>query len=102
MFWDLLKVNKICLKMQPLRIITCMLKGGVILCFCHEGWAATVTYNPKAKAEFDRFQRREDTLSLGVCNGCQLLALLGWVGEAEDGAGGGKKKSEIYFLFSSS
>ncbi|XP_024134719.1 phosphoribosylformylglycinamidine synthase isoform X2 [Oryzias melastigma] len=52
-----------------------------------KGWAATVTYNPKAKAEFDRFQRREDTLSLGVCNGCQLLALLGWVGEAEDGAG---------------
>ncbi|MEQ2171776.1 hypothetical protein GOODEAATRI_014168 [Goodea atripinnis] len=49
-------------------------------------WAATVTYNPKAKAEFDRFQRREDTVSLGVCNGCQLLALLGWVGEGEDGA----------------
>ncbi|MED6287050.1 hypothetical protein CHARACLAT_012469, partial [Characodon lateralis] len=51
-----------------------------------KGWAATVTYNPKAKAEFDRFQRREDTVSLGVCNGCQLLALLGWVGEGEDGA----------------
>ncbi|XP_017262724.1 phosphoribosylformylglycinamidine synthase isoform X1 [Kryptolebias marmoratus] len=51
-----------------------------------KGWAATVAYNPKAKAEFDHFQRREDTLSLGVCNGCQLLALLGWVGEAEDGA----------------
>ncbi|KAM6921075.1 phosphoribosylformylglycinamidine synthase [Xenentodon cancila] len=52
-----------------------------------KGWAATVTYNPKAKAEFDRFQRREDTVSLGVCNGCQLLALLGWVGEEEEGAG---------------
>lgn len=52
------------------------------------GWAATVTFNPKTKAEFDRFLRRDDTLSLGVCNGCQLLALLGWVGEgAEDGAG---------------
>uniref|UniRef100_A0A7N6C4D9 Phosphoribosylformylglycinamidine synthase n=1 Tax=Anabas testudineus TaxID=64144 RepID=A0A7N6C4D9_ANATE len=47
-----------------------------------KGWAATVTYNPKAKAEFDRFWQRDDTLSLGVCNGCQLLALLGWVGEA--------------------
>lgn len=52
-----------------------------------KGWAATVTYNPKAKAEFDRFWQRDDTLSLGVCNGCQLLALLGWVGEGEDAAG---------------
>ncbi|KAM4739676.1 phosphoribosylformylglycinamidine synthase isoform 2-T2 [Anableps anableps] len=52
-----------------------------------KGWAATVAYNPKAKAEFEHFQRREDTVSLGVCNGCQLLALLGWVGEGEDGAG---------------
>lgn len=51
-----------------------------------KGWAATVAYNPKAKAEFDRYRRRHDTLSLGVCNGCQLLALLGWVGEGEDGA----------------
>uniref|UniRef100_A0A8C9XVB9 Phosphoribosylformylglycinamidine synthase n=1 Tax=Sander lucioperca TaxID=283035 RepID=A0A8C9XVB9_SANLU len=51
-----------------------------------KGWAATVAYNPKAKAEFERFRQREDTLSLGVCNGCQLLALLGWVGEGEDGA----------------
>ncbi|XP_020774474.2 phosphoribosylformylglycinamidine synthase [Boleophthalmus pectinirostris] len=50
-----------------------------------KGWAATVAYNPKAKAEFDRFRQRSDTLSLGVCNGCQLLALLGWVGETENG-----------------
>ncbi|XP_029002909.1 phosphoribosylformylglycinamidine synthase isoform X2 [Betta splendens] len=51
-----------------------------------KGWAATVAYNPKAKAEFDRFRQRDDTLSLGVCNGCQLLALLGWVGECTAGA----------------
>ncbi|KAM9763176.1 phosphoribosylformylglycinamidine synthase isoform 1-T1 [Menidia menidia] len=51
-----------------------------------KGWAATVAYNPKAKAEFAHFRQREDTLSLGVCNGCQLLALLGWVGEGEAGA----------------
>ncbi|XP_053735576.1 phosphoribosylformylglycinamidine synthase isoform X1 [Synchiropus splendidus] len=51
-----------------------------------KGWAATVAYNPKAKAEFDRFRQRSDTLSLGVCNGCQLLALLGWVGESQEGA----------------
>ncbi|XP_063057361.1 phosphoribosylformylglycinamidine synthase [Engraulis encrasicolus] len=45
-----------------------------------KGWAATVRYNQRAREEFERFRRREDTLSLGVCNGCQLLALLGWVG----------------------
>lgn len=52
-----------------------------------KGWAATVTYNPRARAEFEQFRRRDDTLSLGVCNGCQLLALLGWVGEREEGGG---------------
>ncbi|CAN9500611.1 unnamed protein product [Ophioblennius macclurei] len=45
-----------------------------------KGWAAAISYNDTAKAEFNRFQQRPDTLSLGVCNGCQLLALLGWVG----------------------
>ncbi|RXN24302.1 phosphoribosylformylglycinamidine synthase [Labeo rohita] len=50
-----------------------------------KGWAATVTFNPKAREEFERFRNRNDTLSLGVCNGCQLMALLGWVGEREGG-----------------
>uniref|UniRef100_A0A8B9HYX9 Phosphoribosylformylglycinamidine synthase n=1 Tax=Astyanax mexicanus TaxID=7994 RepID=A0A8B9HYX9_ASTMX len=53
-----------------------------------KGWAATVTFNTRAREEFERFRRREDTLSLGVCNGCQLLALLGWVGGADDGGEG--------------
>ncbi|XP_020487522.2 phosphoribosylformylglycinamidine synthase isoform X1 [Labrus bergylta] len=53
-----------------------------------KGWAAAVAFNSKAKAEFEGFRRRDDTLSLGVCNGCQLLALLGWVGEKDEGAGG--------------
>ncbi|XP_077463249.1 phosphoribosylformylglycinamidine synthase [Stigmatopora argus] len=51
-----------------------------------KGWAATVAYNATAKTQFEHFRRRDDTLSLGVCNGCQLLALLGWVGESQDGA----------------
>uniref|UniRef100_A0A671L7Y8 Phosphoribosylformylglycinamidine synthase n=1 Tax=Sinocyclocheilus anshuiensis TaxID=1608454 RepID=A0A671L7Y8_9TELE len=50
-----------------------------------KGWAATVTFNPKAREEFEHFRNRDDTLSLGVCNGCQLMALLGWVGERETG-----------------
>uniref|UniRef100_A0A2K5E6T0 phosphoribosylformylglycinamidine synthase n=1 Tax=Aotus nancymaae TaxID=37293 RepID=A0A2K5E6T0_AOTNA len=45
-----------------------------------KGWAAAVTFHPRAGAELRRFQKRPDTFSLGVCNGCQLLALLGWVG----------------------
>lgn len=39
-----------------------------------------MTFNPQAREELGRFRRRPDTFSLGVCNGCQLLALLGWVG----------------------
>ncbi|XP_036624711.1 phosphoribosylformylglycinamidine synthase [Trichosurus vulpecula] len=45
-----------------------------------KGWAAAVTFNVCASTELQRFRRRTDTFSLGVCNGCQLLALLGWVG----------------------
>lgn len=44
-----------------------------------KGWAATIVFNPKMKAMFDEFYARPDTFSLGVCNGCQLFALLGWV-----------------------
>ena len=38
-----------------------------------KGWAGAILYNPKAKEAIDRYYAREDTLSLGVCNGCQLL-----------------------------
>ena len=42
-----------------------------------KGWAGAFLYNEKAKAALDRFYARPDTLSLGVCNGCQLMAELG-------------------------
>nr|XP_060636066.1 phosphoribosylformylglycinamidine synthase-like [Anolis sagrei ordinatus]XP_060636070.1 phosphoribosylformylglycinamidine synthase-like [Anolis sagrei ordinatus] len=45
-----------------------------------KGWAASVNFNPRARAQFQAFYQRKDTFSLGVCNGCQLMALLGWVG----------------------
>ena len=41
-----------------------------------KGWAGAFLYNPKAKAALERFYAREDTLSLGVCNGCQLMVEL--------------------------
>jgi len=44
-----------------------------------KGWAATILFNARLKKMFDDFYTRTDTFSLGVCNGCQLFALLGWV-----------------------
>ena len=44
-----------------------------------KGWAGAFLYNPKAKAALDNFYKRNDTLSLGVCNGCQLMMELGLV-----------------------
>ena len=45
-----------------------------------KGWAGAFLYNPKAKEALDRFYARKDTLSLGICNGCQLMIELGLVG----------------------
>jgi phosphoribosylformylglycinamidine synthase len=42
-----------------------------------KGWAGAFLYNPKAKEALDNFYKRNDTLSLGVCNGCQLMMELG-------------------------
>lgn len=41
------------------------------------GWAGAFLFNPKAKEALERFYARPDTLSLGVCNGCQLMVALG-------------------------
>ncbi len=44
-----------------------------------KGWAGAFLYNPKAKAALDNFYKRDDTLSLGICNGCQLMIELGLI-----------------------
>ncbi len=41
-----------------------------------KGWAGVFRYNDKAKDALDRFYKRKDTLSLGICNGCQLMVEL--------------------------
>ncbi|MDR2913654.1 MAG: phosphoribosylformylglycinamidine synthase [Tannerella sp.] len=41
-----------------------------------KGWAAGILYNEKAKRAIDRFYKRKDTMSIGICNGCQLMAEL--------------------------
>jgi phosphoribosylformylglycinamidine synthase len=44
-----------------------------------KGWAGAFLYNEKAKQALERFYARPDTLSLGVCNGCQLVIELGLI-----------------------
>jgi phosphoribosylformylglycinamidine synthase len=44
-----------------------------------KGWAAAIRFNERLRRMFDDFYRRPNTFSLGVCNGCQLFALLGWI-----------------------
>jgi phosphoribosylformylglycinamidine synthase len=45
-----------------------------------KGWAGAFLFNPKAKEALDKFYARQDTLSLGICNGCQLMVELGLTG----------------------
>lgn len=44
-----------------------------------KGWAGAFLFNEKAKHALDKFYERPDTLSLGICNGCQLMVELGLV-----------------------
>lgn len=44
-----------------------------------KGWAATIRFNERLRAQFHDFYNRPDTFTLGICNGCQLFGLLGWV-----------------------
>ncbi|KFK41873.1 hypothetical protein AALP_AA2G182400 [Arabis alpina] len=44
-----------------------------------KGWAASIRFNEPLLSQFQEFYKRPDTFSLGICNGCQLMALLGWV-----------------------
>lgn len=41
-----------------------------------KGWAGSIKFNPSLLKEFSEFYERKDTFSLGICNGCQLMALL--------------------------
>ncbi|XP_052189982.1 probable phosphoribosylformylglycinamidine synthase, chloroplastic/mitochondrial [Diospyros lotus] len=50
-----------------------------------KGWAASIRFNQPLLKQFQEFYDRPDTFSLGICNGCQLMALLGWVPGPEVG-----------------
>ena len=40
------------------------------------GWAKSVLFNPKLRDQFEKFFNRDETFSLGICNGCQMLSQL--------------------------
>jgi phosphoribosylformylglycinamidine synthase len=40
------------------------------------GWASSILYNSRAKDEFETFFNREDSFTLGICNGCQMISNL--------------------------
>ena len=44
-----------------------------------KGWAGSFKYNENARTALKNFFEREDTLSLGICNGCQLFVELGLI-----------------------
>lgn len=50
-----------------------------------KGWAGAFLHNEKARKAITNYYARPDTLSLGVCNGCQLMVELGLVGVDENG-----------------
>lgn len=48
------------------------------------GWYSMIQYNKELKEQFQRFYDREDSFSIGICNGCQLMAKLGWIDGVKD------------------
>ena len=44
-----------------------------------KGWAGTIRFHKDLAGQFEAFYERPNSFSLGICNGCQLMALLGWV-----------------------
>lgn len=49
-----------------------------------KGWAGAFIYNEKARTALEKFFAREDTLSVGICNGCQLFVELGLINNDHD------------------
>ena len=49
-----------------------------------KGWAGAILYNDKAKNAIDKFFKRDDVLSIGICNGCQLFVELNLINPEHD------------------
>mmetsp|Transcript_6895 Transcript_6895/g.13751 ORF Transcript_6895/g.13751 Transcript_6895/m.13751 type:complete len:1317 (+) Transcript_6895:84-4034(+) len=49
-----------------------------------KGWGGVIKFNEGLKSQFEDFRKRKDTFGLGICNGCQLFGLMGWVPNSGD------------------
>ncbi|KAK9683782.1 hypothetical protein RND81_10G164000 [Saponaria officinalis] len=69
-----------------------------------KGWSASIRFNKPLLEQFQEFYHRPDTFSLGVCNGCQLMALLGWIPGPKVGGvhGEGGDKAQPRFIHNES
>ena len=67
-----------------------------------KGWAGAFLYNQKAKETLDRYYSRSDTLSLGICNGCQLMMEMGLLDRSCKPAEIGKMEHNTSHKFESS
>jgi len=80
--WDITMTDLISGRMTLERFRGLVAVGGFSYADVPEsakGNAAAIRFNERLRKMFDDFYNRSDTFSLGVCNGCQLFALLGWV-----------------------
>jgi phosphoribosylformylglycinamidine synthase len=65
-----------------------------------KGWAGALIYNEKAHKAIEDFYNRKDTMSLGICNGCQLMAEMGLI-TRNDGIGSPKMEHNYSMKFES-
>jgi phosphoribosylformylglycinamidine synthase len=80
--WDITMTDLISGRMTLDRFRGLVAVGGFAYADVPEsakGWAAAIRFNERLRKMFGDFYNRSDTFSLGVCNGCQFFALLGWV-----------------------
>ena len=49
------------------------------VCGAAKGWYATIKNNSILSDKFENFRKNPSKFSLGICNGCQLMSLLGWI-----------------------
>ncbi|KVI00754.1 AIR synthase-related protein, C-terminal domain-containing protein, partial [Cynara cardunculus var. scolymus] len=74
------------------------------LLYSTKGWAASVRFNQPLLKQFQKFYNRPNTFSIGICDGCQLMALLGWIPGPQVGGvlGNGDDPSQPRFVHNES
>uniref|UniRef100_A0A7E4W4A2 phosphoribosylformylglycinamidine synthase n=1 Tax=Panagrellus redivivus TaxID=6233 RepID=A0A7E4W4A2_PANRE len=52
-----------------------------------KGWSAALMYHENVRKALEDFKKRPTTFSLGICNGCQLMGLISWIGQTKEHSG---------------